>query len=117
MKKAWFDSHRQEYDDYVLNPAKNFIHDMGQVLKKTSPNVIADPRVNKSLFRLNRDIRFSKDKTPYKTHLAIWFWEGTSKRMECSGFLCAFGAGSVDARHRYSYVSPGAFAGVSSFSC
>jgi uncharacterized protein (TIGR02453 family) len=59
---------------------------LGDLLKKIAPGVNADPRVNKSLFRLNRDIRFSNDKTPYKTHLGIWLWEGARPRMECSGF-------------------------------
>jgi uncharacterized protein (TIGR02453 family) len=48
--------------------------------------VVADPRVNQSLFRINRDLRFSRDKSPYKTHMGVWFWEGPNKRMECSGF-------------------------------
>ncbi|MCX5862175.1 MAG: DUF2461 family protein [Deltaproteobacteria bacterium] len=51
-------------------------YEMGRALKKMSPLVVADPRVNKSIFRAFRDTRFSKDKTPYKTHLGIFFWEG-----------------------------------------
>ncbi|MGA1848788.1 MAG: DUF2461 domain-containing protein, partial [Thermoplasmatota archaeon] len=44
------------------------------------------PQVNKSLFRLNRDVRFSKDKSPYKTQLGIYMWQGTLSRMENPGF-------------------------------
>ncbi len=84
--KNWFGMHREEYDDYVLSPAKAFIVAMGEKLKEISPTVNADPRTNKSLFRINRDIRFSKDKTPYKTHMAIIFWDGPLARMESSGF-------------------------------
>jgi len=84
--KIWFDEHREEYDDKILEPSKEFAIELGSELKKISPHVIIDPRVNKSLFRINRDIRFSKDKTPYKTHLAIFFWEGTAPKMECPGF-------------------------------
>ena len=84
--KPWFDEHREEYDKKILEPSKEFTVELGSGLKKISPNVIVDPRVNKSLFRINRDIRFSKDKTPYKTHLAIFFWEGTAPKMECPGF-------------------------------
>ena len=84
--KMWFDRHREVYEQQVLVPARDFIMAMGDKLKKIAPGVQADPRVNKSLFRLNRDIRFSHDKTPYKTHLGIWFWEGARPRMECSGF-------------------------------
>jgi uncharacterized protein (TIGR02453 family) len=84
--KLWFDSHREEYEKFVVAPARDFVLALGDKLKKISPGVHADPRVNKSLFRINRDTRFSHDKTPYKTHLGIWFWEGTRPRMECSGF-------------------------------
>src|SRR4030042_3225823 len=59
---------------------------MGTRLTGLAPDIIADPRVNRSLFRLNRDVRFSRDKTPYKTHVAFWFGEGSRPRMENSGF-------------------------------
>jgi len=84
--KLWFDEHRDDYEHYVLGPARDFIVALGDRLKTIAPGIQADPRVNKTLFRINRDIRFSHDKTPYKTHLALWFWEGTRPRMECSGF-------------------------------
>ena len=82
----WFDQNKDVYEQQVLVPARDFIVAMGDKLKKIAPGVHADPRVNKSIFRLNRDIRFSHDKTPYKTHLGLWFWEGQRTRMECSGF-------------------------------
>jgi uncharacterized protein (TIGR02453 family) len=84
--KMWFDQNREIYDQQVLAPSRDFIVALGARLKTIAPGVQADPRVNKSLFRLNRDIRFSPDKTPYKTHLGLWFWEGSRPRMECSGF-------------------------------
>jgi uncharacterized protein (TIGR02453 family) len=84
--KLWFDEHRHEFQTYVMTPAQLFVEAMGERLRALVPDIIADPRVNRSLFRLNRDVRFSNDKTPYKTHLAFWFWEGTRPRMENSGF-------------------------------
>jgi len=84
--KLWFDSHREEYEKIVMAPARDFVLALGDKLKKISPAVHADPRTNHSIFRINRDTRFSSDKTPYKTHLALWFWEGARPRMECSGF-------------------------------
>jgi uncharacterized protein (TIGR02453 family) len=84
--KLWFDEHRPDFQTYVMAPAQLFVEAMGERLGVLAPGVIADPRVNRSLFRLNRDIRFSNDKTPYKTHLAFWFWEGDRPRMENSGF-------------------------------
>ena len=52
-----------------------------------SPGIHADPRVNGSIFRINRDTRFSKDKTPYKTHLDLFFWEGEGRSRDCPGFF------------------------------
>jgi uncharacterized protein (TIGR02453 family) len=84
--KTWFDNHKDDYDYYVMNPARDFVVDMGKALQKISPGIHADPRVNKSLFRIYRDTRFSNDKTPFKTNLGIWFWEGDGKRFDYSGF-------------------------------
>jgi uncharacterized protein (TIGR02453 family) len=84
--KAWFDEHRRQYEEDVLAPARAFIIALGEELIKFCPMINAIPAVNKSLFRINRDTRFSKDKTPYKTHLGIWLWEGQVPRMECPGF-------------------------------
>ena len=84
--KEWFDSNRERYDKYVLEPSKAFVNDLGKRLREISPEIIAEPKVNRSLFRLNRDVRFSPNKTPYKTHIGIIIWEGPRKRMESSGF-------------------------------
>jgi len=84
--KTWFDSHKREYEQFVLEPAKAFVVALGELIRRALPGVIADPKINRSLFRVYRDTRFSPDKTPYKTHLAIFFWEGTLSRMECPGF-------------------------------
>ena len=84
--KQWFEANRERYEDHVLQPAREFVAAMGEKLEKIAPDVKAVPKINQSLFKIHRDIRFSKDKRPYKTHLGIWFWEGRRKRMECSGF-------------------------------
>jgi uncharacterized protein (TIGR02453 family) len=93
--KKWFDQHQKLYEDYVLNPAKDFIIAMGGRLSKLSPNINADPRVNKSLFRINRDTRFSIDKSPYKTNLGIIFWDDNMPRMESSVFYFHLEAGNI----------------------
>jgi uncharacterized protein (TIGR02453 family) len=71
--KPWFDEYKPDYEKYVLAPARDFVLALGAELQVLSPGVGADPRVNKSIFRIYRDVRFSKDKTPYKTNLALWF--------------------------------------------
>ncbi len=84
--KEWFEKNREVYDAHVMEPAKAFVVAMGERLRTIAPRIIAVPRVNKSIFRLNRDTRFSLDPSPYKTNLGIYFWEGGETRMEASGF-------------------------------
>jgi len=83
---AWFKKHKTDFDEYVMKPARSFVFEMGERLRTIAFGINADPRINRSLFRINRDTRFTKDKTPYKTHLGILFWEGSGKRMESSGY-------------------------------
>jgi len=85
--KQWFEAHRQEYEEHILMPAMRFVEVIGSALKSSvAPNLTAIPRVDKSIFRLHRDIRFSKEKSPFKTHLGIFMWEGEGKKLECPGF-------------------------------
>jgi uncharacterized protein (TIGR02453 family) len=84
--RDWFEANRGVYTKHVLKPAKSFVSAMGPRLKRISPNIVAAPKVNKSIFRLNRDTRFSPDKSPYKPNLGIYFWEGPGARMESPGF-------------------------------
>lgn len=84
--RDWFESHRDTYENYVLKPAQKFVMEMGEQLRSLSPDVHAIPMVDKTIFRIHRDIRFSKDKTPYKTHLALFFWDGTRKKNDNSGY-------------------------------
>jgi uncharacterized protein (TIGR02453 family) len=84
--KSWFKDHKDDYENYVMTPARDFVFEMGKRLEKTAPKIVADPRVDKSIFRIYRDTRFSKDKSPYKTHLGIFLWEGIRPKMDCPGF-------------------------------
>ena len=85
--KKWFDAHRSDYDDCFVAPAKSFVEAIGPKLAKLSTGLVAEPRINGSIFRINRDVRFSKDKTPYKDHLDFAFWEGEKKASGSSLFL------------------------------
>jgi uncharacterized protein (TIGR02453 family) len=86
--RTWFDAHKQDYIEYVQKPSLEFITAMGERLKEISPKIVYDTRTNGagSLMRIYRDIRFSPDKTPYKTNLGIVFWEGKGKKSENPGF-------------------------------
>ncbi len=83
--KEWFEAHRDEYNSQFLEPALQFVVEMGEKLSAIVPNINAIPKIDKSIFRLHRDVRFSKDKSPYKTNLGLYFWEG-KKKMDSPGF-------------------------------
>jgi uncharacterized protein (TIGR02453 family) len=86
--RAWFEHQRERFRSVVLQPAADFVAAMAERLRLISPYIVADPRTNGSgsIFRIHRDTRFSKDKTPFKTYLGILFWEGSRPKMENSGF-------------------------------
>ncbi|MFZ6033907.1 MAG: DUF2461 domain-containing protein [Melioribacter sp.] len=83
--RNWFEEHRREYEEDFLMPAQAFVEIMAMHLIEIKPSFQAIPKIDKSIFRLHRDVRFSKDKKPYKTNLGILFWEGKGKKMESSG--------------------------------
>ena len=84
--KNWFDQNKDKFDNLVMKPARFFVEALGEKLQSISPGIVADPKVNKSIFRIYRDTRFSLDKSPYKIHLGLYFWEGGRPKLECSGF-------------------------------
>ena len=84
--REWFEAHRDEFQISIIEPAQEFVIVLGELLRTIVPDIIAIPKIDKSIFRLHRDVRFSKDKSPYKTNLGILFWEGERKKIECSGF-------------------------------
>lgn len=69
--KPWFEAHREEYEADVRQPMRDLIEDLDTRFAQFAPEIGGDPK--RSMFRINRDIRFSKDKSPYKTHAACWF--------------------------------------------
>jgi uncharacterized protein (TIGR02453 family) len=69
--KEWFEAHRADYETEVREPMRDLIGEMNAKLATVAPEIGGDPK--RSMFRINRDIRFSKDKSPYKTHAACWF--------------------------------------------
>jgi uncharacterized protein (TIGR02453 family) len=93
--KQWFELHKGDYEAHVLDPARRFVSAMGGKLARLSPGINADPRVDRSIFRIYRDVRFSGDKRPFKTNLGIWLWEGSGKRMESSGYYVMMEPDSV----------------------
>src|SRR5215471_7572117 len=78
--REWFQSNKARYEKEVRDPFLRFIADLGPALKKINPYIVADPSiVGGSMMRIYRDIRFSKDKSPYKTSVAAHFWDARGK--------------------------------------
>ena len=94
-EKAWLDQHRKEYQELLMEPAKQFVAAMGDKLRRMSKNIHAEPRVNGSIMRINRDVRFSKDKRPYKTNLAMIFPEGPEFDRARPSFLMQVDTGTL----------------------
>jgi uncharacterized protein (TIGR02453 family) len=78
---AWFKANQKAYRSTVLEPAKAFVTAMGALLAESiSPEVAAEPKTNGSIAPINNDVRFAKDKSPYKDHLLFRFWQGRDKK-------------------------------------
>ncbi len=85
--RDWFKNHQSEFEKHVREPALDFINDFADPLRKISPHFVADTRkVGGSLFRIQRDTRFSKDKTPYKTNTGMQFRHALAKDAHAPGF-------------------------------
>ncbi|MBX7193532.1 MAG: DUF2461 domain-containing protein [Sandaracinaceae bacterium] len=85
--KVFFDANKARFDEVWARPAADFVVAVGTKLAKRTPSISFEPRVGGSLMRMNRDVRFSKDKSPYKTHLDLFFWEGDDKSWALPGFF------------------------------
>lgn len=69
--REWFNSHKPDYEIHVKLPMQSLIYELRPLLHKFAHDFVVDPK--RSLFRIYRDTRFSKNKTPYKTHIAAFF--------------------------------------------
>ena len=79
--REWFNAHKSDYEDFVKFPMQSLITSMREPFSEFAPEIDADPK--RSMFRIYRDTRFSKNKTPYKTHVAAVFhprghWQGSA---------------------------------------
>lgn len=70
--KIYFDKHREEYEQFVVKPAKAFITTLAPFLEQLNPSIRREPKFNQTIMKLSKDMRFSKG-VPYKTFLLIHF--------------------------------------------
>lgn len=106
--KAWFEKNKARYEEDLKQPCLRFIADLAEPLQKISAHYVANPKpIGGSLFRIYRDTRFSKDKTPYKSHAGMSFYhQATKATARASG--ANTDAGRLDAPVFYLHLEPGA---------
>ncbi len=94
--RDWFKSQKERFVEFVQEPAITFILDVAPGLGRVSTQIRADARpVGGSLFRIQRDTRFSKDKTPYKSHTGIQFRHAAAADVHAPGFYLHLQPGEV----------------------
>jgi uncharacterized protein (TIGR02453 family) len=89
--REWFERNRTIYEDEVRAPLAALVEEVDVRLATMAPEIVGDPK--RSVFRIHRDVRFSSDKSPYKTHAACWFYHGDAGRGVGSATTAHGGAG------------------------
>ena len=86
-ERTWFEANKKRYEKDVREPMLAFITDFAPRLSGLTPHCIASAKkVGGSMFRPNRDVRFSNDKSPYKTHCGAHFTHIRAKDVHAPGF-------------------------------
>jgi uncharacterized protein (TIGR02453 family) len=94
--RVWFLANKARYESAVRDPMLQFIADFGPRLHRISRHYIADPRpIGGSIFRIYRDVRFSSDKSPYKTNVGANFHHASAKDVHAPGFYLHLAPGEV----------------------
>lgn len=71
--KSWFEENRPVYEEYVLKPLRYLVEDLGPFMKMLDPQFDVRPQINRTIAKIYRDTRFSRDKTLFRDHLWIVF--------------------------------------------
>lgn len=94
--REWFTANRDRYRTQVQEPLLGFIADFAEPLREISPAFVADPRPSGgSMFRIHRDVRFARDKSPYKTHAAAQFRHRSGRDAHAPAFYLHLEPGNV----------------------
>ncbi len=71
--KRWFDAHRNQYDQYLLEPLRSLVNDLADFMLDIDLSIEVAPAVNKTISRIHRDTRFSNDKSPFRNNVWLVF--------------------------------------------
>lgn len=96
-RREWFEAHRAEYEGELREPMKALVEEVDVRLAGFAPEITGDPR--RSMFRIHRDVRFSRDKSPYKTHAACWLYHRDAG--------CGVGGEAAGGAGFYFHLEPG----------
>jgi uncharacterized protein (TIGR02453 family) len=92
--RPWFEKHKSEYETSVKLPMQSLVAALKPQFDRFAPEYDINPK--RSIFRIYRDVRFSSDKTPYKTHVAAHFvLRGKPKGIEGSGYYLHIEPGEI----------------------
>ena len=91
--KAWFDDHRKEYQEHLREPYLALAEDLCEAISLGEPEYQLDPK--RAIYRVNRDIRFSNDKTPYKTNLGITVGRREKHDPSWPAYTCRIGLDGI----------------------
>jgi uncharacterized protein (TIGR02453 family) len=72
-RKAWMDTNRERYQVQVVAPMRGLVEALGPSLIELDPGFDVGPRTGRTLSRINRDVRFASDKSPYRSRLYLQF--------------------------------------------
>ena len=77
-EKTWFEAHRDVYERELRAPMRQLVETLDARLSAIAPEIVGDP--NRSMFRIHRDVRFSRNKSPYKTNAGAWLYHRDAGR-------------------------------------
>jgi len=83
-RRSWFQNNKTIYEETVRQPMAQLVHALNQELMNIAPEMVTDPR--RAIYRIYRDVRFSPDKAPYKTHIAALFTPRNIPKHSGGGF-------------------------------
>ena len=85
--KPWFDAHRREYEEFVLSPMRNLVEELAPFMLSVDSNFNVTPAVNKTISRIYRDTRFSRDKSPFRNNMWIVFKRPGKEWQDAPGYF------------------------------
>ena len=104
-KKAWMDANRDRYRESIVQPLKKLLEEMGPAVLDLDHRFETTGRRGANFSRINRDIRFAKDKTPYRPQMYLKFSAPLDGEMESGELYVGISADSVTAGFRI-YAMP-----------